>query len=111
MSKQRAKGTAFETDIVRFLADNGFPNAERRAMAGQNDLGDILTGPSLVWECKNHKTLKFSEWLEETEIERRNADADYGLLVAKRRGKGDAGEQYAVMRVDDLVRLLKQAGY
>ena len=111
MSKNKAKGTSFETDIVRFLVDNGFPHAERRALAGQADLGDILTGPSLVWECKNHKTLKFSEWLEETETERQNANADYGVLVAKRRGKGNAGEQYAVMRVADIVRLLKQAGY
>jgi len=111
MSKNKARGTSFETLIVRFLADHGFPHAERRALAGQADLGDILTGPGLVWECKNHKTLKFSEWLEETETERQNANADYGVLVAKRRGKGDAGEQYAVMRVADIVRLLKQAGY
>ena len=111
MSKNKAKGTAFETDIVRFLVDNGFPYAERRALAGTFDLGDITGCPGLVWEAKNHKTLKFSEWLDETETERQNANADYGVLVAKRRGKGDAGEQYAVMRVADMVRLLKQAGY
>ena len=44
-------------------------------------------------------------------MERANADADYGIVVAKRRGKGDAGDQYAVMRLEDLARLLKDAGY
>lgn len=111
MSRNKSKGTSFETLVVRFLADHGFPYAERRALAGINDLGDITGTPGIVWECKNHKTLAFSEWLIEAEVERANAAADYGIVVAKRRGRGDAGEQYAVMTVADMVRLLKQAGY
>jgi G:T-mismatch repair DNA endonuclease (very short patch repair protein) len=111
MSRNKAKGTAFETLIVRYLQEHGFPYAERRALAGVNDLGDITGTPGVVWECKNHKTLSFSEWLVEAEVERANANADLGVVIAKRRGKGDAGEQYAVMTVAALVELLKQAGY
>lgn len=111
MSRNKAKGTAFETLIVRYLQDHGFIHAERRALAGTNDLGDITGCGPLVFECKNHKTLSFSEWLTEAETERVNASADYGVVIAKRRGKGDAGEQYAVMTVAQLVELLHQAGY
>ena len=111
MSRNKSKGTAFETLIVRYLQDHGFPHAERRALAGVNDLGDITGTLGVVWECKNHKTLSFSEWLVEAEVERANANADLGVVIAKRRGKGDAAEQYAVMTVAALVELLKQAGY
>lgn len=39
MSRARDKGTAWESNVVRFLADRGWPNAERRALAGVNDRG------------------------------------------------------------------------
>jgi hypothetical protein len=111
MSKERQKGTLHETNVVKFLRDHGFPYAERRALNGQYDKGDITgTGP-LVWECKNHKTLALSEWIQETEQERVNADAEFGVLVVKRRGVFDAGQSYAVMPLEAIVRLLKQAGY
>jgi hypothetical protein len=111
MSKQKQKGTAFETLIVRHLREHGFPYAERRALTGQHDEGDITGTPGVVWECKNHKTLKLSEWLRETETERVNGHADIGILVAKRVGVSDPGEQYAVMTVNTIIGLLKQAGY
>ena len=111
MSKQRQKGTSFETAIVGWLKEHGFPYAERRALHGTFDKGDITgTGP-LVWECKNHKTLAISEWLVETEDERQNAAADYGILVAKRRGHADPAQQYAILPLHQLAALLKQAGY
>lgn len=111
VSKQRQKGTSFETAIVGWLKEHGFPYAERRALHGTFDKGDITgTGP-LVWECKNHKTLAISEWLSETEEERKNAAADIGILVAKRRGYGDPAEQYAILPLAQLVALLKAAGY
>lgn len=111
MSKQRQKGTAFETAVVRFLQEHGFKYAERRALHGDADRGDITGTPGLVWECKNHKTLKVSEWIRETEQERVNAGADYGFLIVKRAGVGDVGKQYAMMTLDQLCRLLEDAGF
>jgi hypothetical protein len=55
--------------------------------------------------------LSLSEWIIETEEERQNADADYGILVAKRRGYGDPADQYAILPLTRLVALLKAAGY
>lgn len=111
MSKARAKGTSFETLVTRYLQENGFPYAERKALTGQFDEGDITGTPGVVWECKNHKTLKLSEWLRETVVETVNAKADYGVLVAKRVGVGDPAEQYCVMTLKTMCGLLKQAGY
>lgn len=111
MSIARGKGTSFETLIVRYLQTKGWVHAERRALHGNLDKGDITgTGP-LVWECKNHKALDLSGWLKETEQERVNAKADHGILVVKRRSYGEPGDQYAVMRLEDLTKLLKEAGY
>ncbi len=111
MSKEKQKGTAFETQIVEYLRESGWVHAERRALTGNNDKGDITgTGP-LVWECKNHQKLSFSAWLEEAEIERDNAKANYGIVVAKRRGKGKPQDQYAMMKLSWLIKLLQEAGY
>ena len=111
MSPAKGRGTAFETLIVRYLQSKGWIHAERRALHGNLDKGDITgTGP-LVWECKNHKTLDMSGWLRETEQERQNANATHGILVVKRRSYGEPGDQYAVMRLSDMVELLKEAGY
>lgn len=111
MSKAKQKGTSFESLVVDYLRGQGWIHVERRALTGTADKGDITgTGP-LVWECKNHKTLAFSEWLEEAEVERGNADADFGIVVAKRRGRGQAKDQYAVLTLENMVKLLRMAGY
>ena len=111
MSKERAKGTNFETFIVNYLKDM-YPFVERRSLNGALDKGDITgTDRRLVWECKNHKTLNFSGWLHEAEVERINAGAEIGIVVAKRRSYGNPADQYAVLRLDELLKLLKKAGY
>jgi hypothetical protein len=110
MSKSKAKGTAFETFIVNYLREF-YPNVERRTLSGIHDKGDIAgTNKKLIWECKDHKTLNFSGWLKKASIEKENANAEFGIVVAKRRGSGDPGSQYAVLTLSDMVKLLKLAG-
>ena len=111
MSRQKQKGTSFETLTVNFLRDNGFPYAERRSLHGTADKGDITGCGPIVFECKNHKTYSLSEWMRETETEKQNATADIGVLVVKRAGVGDPARQYAVLTLEDVTRLLKAAGY
>lgn len=111
MTASKQKGTAFETAVVGFLRDNGFPHAERAPLAGNKDRGDITGTPGLVWECKNHKALALAEWMQETLVETVNANADAGILVVKRRGQGDLGHQYAIVDLATMVWLLKEAGY
>ena len=110
MSKSKAKGTAFETEIVRTLQSKWWPNAERRTLSGVNDKGDINLHPDVVIEAKDHGTLKFSQWLAEAEKERVNAGASIGVVWAKRRGKASASDAYVVMTGEQFIELLHRAG-
>ena len=111
MSKAKQKGTAAESAVVKFLQENGFIYAERRALHGTVDKGDITGCGPIVFEVKDHAKLTLSEWIKELEVEITNAKASTGSVVAKRRGKGNAGEWYAIMPFARLVALLKEAGY
>ena len=111
MSKAKQKGTAAETAVVRYLQANGFPYAERRALHGTVDKGDITGCGPLVFEVKNHKEFDLSGWMNELMRETDNAQADYGVLVITRRGHVDAANWYAVMSFEAITALLKQAGY
>lgn len=111
VSKERAKGTAAETAVVKFLQDNGFPYAERRALHGGNDKGDITGCGPLVFEVKNHKTLDLAGWVKELEAEMGNAKVDTGCVIAKKRGTTDPGEWYAILPFRVMVGLLVQAGF
>jgi hypothetical protein len=96
VTKSRARGTAAESGVTNFLRDTAFPHAERRRLRGVRDWGDIITTPELVIEVKGGDAAKqaslndIAAWMIETETERQNADADYGLLVVQRRGASPA---------------------
>lgn len=95
-SKQ--KGTKCETDTVRYLRANGFPLAERRALAGNADRGDILACPGVIVECKHWATYTDTDiatWLAETWREKGNANADEALLVIRRNGKANPADWWA----------------
>jgi hypothetical protein len=87
-------GTRGETAIVNVLRANGFGGAERRALAGALDLGDILICPGVIAEVKwgkHAKTASLNDvcrWIGETQRERMNARAALGLLVIQRNGVG-----------------------
>lgn len=86
-------GTSGETAVVKFLQSSGFPYAERRALHGSLDLGDITGTPGLVWEVKAGEAAMTASdnqliaWLQETEREVANAKAAIGTLVVQRRRK------------------------
>lgn len=109
MSAQRRKGTSWESAIVAYLAENGWPYAERRALAGARDRGDIAGVPGVVIEAKNAARLDLAGWLAEAAAERANDGARYGVVWAKRRGKASAGDGYVVMDGATFVALLAAA--
>lgn len=111
MSKQKQKGTRAESQVVEFLKRNGFPYAERRALSGVNDKGDITGMGPVVVEVKDHQKIVLSQFLSELKEEVVNADAQTGAAVVKKRGTLNVGEWYAVMPVAWWVDLLKEAGY
>ena len=107
-------GTDAERAVARFLVTNGWPSAERRALHGSYDLGDITGTPGVVWEVKGGARAKVAAdglvalWREETRIERANAGADIGILVIQRAGYGPtrAGSWWAILDLGDFAGLL-----
>ena len=103
-------GTAFETLISKYLAEHVDGRIERRARAGASDRGDIAglraMGNRVVVEAKDYGgRYRIGPWLTEAETERLNDDAHVGLVVAKRRGTTDPGEQVVILTLRDLVAL------
>lgn len=111
MNRSKQIGTAWERTVVEYLNANGAPYAERRALAGTLDKGDITgLGPDIVLECKAHKAMDLAGWVDELTVEMRNARASVGAVVHKRRGKNVA-RAYATLDLETFCRLLAQAGY
>lgn len=111
MSASKRKGTAAETAVVNYLHEHGYPCAERRALAGINDRGDIAGIPDVCIEIKSCARTELAAWIDELSIEMINARAHTGAVVHKRRGKGDPAEWFATMRFEDYVDLINRAGY
>ena len=111
MTASRAKGTAWETAIVGYLRGRGAPHAERRALGGNNDRGDIAGVPGVVVEAKSASRLELAAWLDEAEAEGRNDRADLAVVWHKRRGKASPGDAYVTMTGAALIHLLAAAGY
>jgi len=112
VNPSKAKGTAAET-AVKTRMRRWFPSAERRALAGAYDLGDITGIGGVCIEIKAHKRYNIGAWLLELAVEKANAKADVGVLVVKPVGVGDTrvGEWWAIMRLDDWCEMALDAGY
>ena len=111
MSASRAKGTRFETAVVRWLREAlQDDRIERRSLNGRNDRGDVAGvrawGQRVTVECKSQNRLSLSEWVNESQIERGNDDAFVGVVIHKRRGTTDPNEQYVTMTGADFIALL-----
>jgi hypothetical protein len=108
VSRSKATGTAAETAVVNYLRKKGFVHAERRALQGSRDTGDINLGdPSVVIEVKAEKSMTLAQYIDETETEGGNAGACVAVCWHKRRGKGSPGEWYVTMTGERFIELLK----
>lgn len=90
----KAKGTRAETAVTQLARGSGFPLAERIALHGSNDHGDIRLAPGLILEVKAGKAAQTASlgqigaWLGEASREAVNDHAtSYGLVV-QRQGFG-----------------------
>lgn len=96
MNRNNQIGAAAERGLVAYLCEHGWPQAERRALRGEFDAGDVTGTPGLCWEikagtqCTRPTERQIAEWMTETETERVNAAAEIGVLVLRRPGVGSA---------------------
>jgi Holliday junction resolvase len=83
MSKSKQRGTETERMVVNYLLENGFSRAERRALAGVADKGDVTGIEGVCIEVKGDRSNKVSAWKAETIKEAKNAGAGTYLLVVR----------------------------
>jgi hypothetical protein len=111
MSRSRARGTAWETAIVGYLQTRGWLYAERRALRGAHDRGDIAGIVGVCIEAKNAKQINLAAWLDEATREASNDHANLGVAWFKRRGRLSPADGYVLMDGATFTRLLTDAGY
>lgn len=81
------------------------PYAERRALAGVNDRGDLAGVPGVMIECKAEKAIDLAGYMDEVKVQTVNSCAQLGVAVVKRRNRS-VGDAYAVMPLSALTELL-----
>lgn len=116
MSRQKQKGTAFETAVTRWLQwalDD--PTIHRETLHGSKDRGDIggviIDGEPVTIEAKSHRRMELAEWMREAETEAGNADGILPVVVHKRSGVGistreGVGSQWVTMTLETFARIL-----
>jgi hypothetical protein len=65
--------------------------------------------PGVTIEIKNHAKMDLAGWTAELEVEMKNDNAWTGVVLHKRKGKGDVNEWYASMPARIWLALLKKA--
>lgn len=96
MSKQRAKGTSFESLVLSAFQEY-MPTSHRLGAQGANDKGDLwVPDPRFIPEIKCYSSYagKLAGWLKEAEVEAENAGKPHGIVVHKRRGTTDPFSQF-----------------
>ncbi len=99
----RRKGAAAEVDVVNYLRQHGYPDARRYLAGDGRQPGDIDAIPGVSLEVKNQAEIELAAWVDQAVAEARS---NLPVVVAKRRGRPDPGDWYAVLRFSDLVELL-----
>lgn len=111
MSRQKTKGTRFETAAVRWLRSEGF-EADRVALHGVADEGDVRLSNGTfdaVVECKDRKRYDWVGALDEAVAEAENAGASLGVALMHRPGCGDKafGGNVVVMELESFADLMR----
>lgn len=87
-NKSKQKGTAAETRVVRFLQSRGI-EAERKALSGSEDKGDIKVDGNIIFEVKSGKQTinptrtQLEEWMRQSNKEGKNSGSSDYLVIAR----------------------------
>lgn len=103
---RQARGRKTEDIAASHLAANGWPHAERRPASLPGT--DVTGVPGLAIEVKARRSLNLTGWLKQAA-----GREGLPLLIVRPDGYGPerVGQWAAVMRFDDMISLLRQAGY
>lgn len=105
-SRSRNKGANAERAVVNHLRNNGWPDARRYLAGDGRQPGDIDAIPGVSLEVKDQAVYCFPQWLAQAIAE---AGDRLPVVIAKPKGvtTDRVGEWWALMRVDDLLGLLR----
>lgn len=113
LASAKAAGARFNRQIADgFMDALGDDNIDRSVQHGAKDIGDVANvrhpqGGRIAVECKDYGgRLLPAEWVREAQAEAVNYGAVAGVVVAKRRGTTVFHEQWVLMTVADLLKLL-----
>ncbi len=101
------KGPLWEKQVVEFLREHGFPDAERRVRGGARDRGDIAGVPGWTLEVKNSGVMEMGRAMAEAQKEADNSLAAYYAVIFKRRNHS-VGDAYVVMTLEQLTDLMRE---
>lgn len=107
MSAAKRKGSTFAAQVVGYLQEHGFPQAERRVMGGSRDRGDVAGVPGWVLELKATRALDLAGALSEAQREAATAGVSRYAAILKRRQHGVA-DSYVVIPLHLFAGLVAQ---
>lgn len=105
-NSQKAKGTRWETAVLRFLRDAGLYAVKPR-QEGFLDVGDIHAPPFVI-QAKDYADLLagIRAGVDGYQVQRANARLPFGVAVVKRARK-PVEDAYVVLRLGDLPDLIR----
>lgn len=102
---RRRRGRDTERHVATFLTGHGFPYAKPTG-AGRSGC-DVTGTPGVALEVKARAAFHPLEWLKQAA-----GRPGLPIVVVRCNGQGpDAGQYAALLRFDQLVGLLREAGY
>ena len=105
-SSSRRKGARAEQAVARWLRSLGWQARTSRSVQGVQGGADLITDCPLSIEVKDHARMELAAWLEQAIAQAEPGRP--GVVLHKRRGKGNPGDWYATMRAADLLDLMRR---
>ena len=109
-ASRRDAGTKLVRDACAYLSKALDTEIVPRSKNGAKDRGDIhglgIAGARIVVEAKNTAHMALPQWAREAEVERENDGALVGVVLHKRHGNANPGEQWISMTLGEFVALI-----
>lgn len=122
VNRPKAIGTKAESATLK-VVKRYFPDADRAALHGASDIGDLMNTGDFCFEVKGGQAAKdavnasqsvqITKWLAETERERKLAGRRFGVLVVQRGGVNypDADRWWAIVTAAALADIMGAPGH
>jgi len=106
---RKHRGYRSQKVVAMYLAEHGFPYAES---TGAGRSGTDITGTiGIDWEVKARKDFSPSATIKQLKDRHNGKDLPVAVLRLNGQGEANVGEWVTLLRLEDFVELLRQAGY